>query len=230
MKLRIHLGKHEQWIDAPEGLSPQQWESFYKAVRQIGENNGVSVTREGEPENGFFGGTGIDSLDKERIDRFYKQAAELEQKFQNNQRIKVKDETFVKPVHRGGILPGVAGALLGGIVGALVFAAIAAAGFLFSFFGVVMAYAASYGYDLFKGKQGQTKLYVLYGVMVFSSLLAMIFLSTVYLARTGQFHLIQAFTMNVKMFFINPMNYLDRTFLFVLIFSLFGVWSSSRFH
>lgn len=229
MKLRIHLGQHEQWIDTPEGLSASQQESYIKALKQVGENNGVSVTLQGETENGFFGGTGIASLDQERLDRFYQQAALLEQKYLNNERVKVKDETRVKPVHRGGILLGTLGALLGGVVGALLFAAVAAAGFLFSFFGFGIAYAASYGYDLLNGRQGQTKQYVLYAVVIFSSILAMLFLSTVYLSGTGQFNLLQAFTMNVQFFFKHPLNYLDRNFLFVLIFGLLGVWSSSRF-
>lgn len=229
MKLRVHLGQHEQWLEAPQGFTSTQWESYYKALKQVGENNGVSVTLEGEAENGFFGGTGIARLDQERLDRFYKQAAELEQKYLNRERVKIKDETRVKPVHRGGLLPGVLGALLGGSLGALLFAAVAAAGFLFSFFGFGIAYAASYGYDFLHGRQGQTKQYILYGVVVFSSILAMLFLSTVYLSGTGQFNLIQAFSMNVQFFFKHPLNYLDRNFLFVLLFSLFGVWSSSRY-
>lgn len=62
---------------------------------------------------------------------------------------------------KGSVLLGLLGALLGALMGAAVWAVVGALGYIASIVGFLIAFLASKGYDLLRGRQGKIKVVVL---------------------------------------------------------------------
>lgn len=62
---------------------------------------------------------------------------------------------------KGSVVTGFIGALLGAAIGAVLWAAVGMMGYIASIIGFAIAFLASKGYDLFKGRQGTIKMVVL---------------------------------------------------------------------
>ena len=63
--------------------------------------------------------------------------------------------------NKGNVFTGFIGALIGAAIGAVLWAAVGIFGYIASVVGLVIAFLAGKGYDLFKGRQGAAKVVVL---------------------------------------------------------------------
>ena len=71
------------------------------------------------------------------------------------------------PENRGSYLTGAVGALIGAALGAVVWALVLKMGYVASIVGLLIAFLAVKGYDLFRGRQGRGKLLILLVSVVF---------------------------------------------------------------
>lgn len=227
-ELRIHLGQYETTYSITEDIPNKKLSEVIAKLKQIGENNSVAVLRPGEREDGFYGGTGIDSLDKERFDTFLSQADELVERYAQGRSMRVVDETMIKPIHRGSLIMGIIGALLGGLVGAVAFAIVAYIGFFISYLGFVIAIAATKGYDLLGGKQGASKRIVLIVVIFISVVAGFIMANSASYANALSVNFITGFRLFWQTFLQAPRVLFNMSFFIGLAFAYLGAWGVIR--
>lgn len=224
-ELLIHLGQYETLYQLSDDIPDKKLPEVIAKLKQLGENNSVSVRRPWERENGFYGGTGIDRLDKERFDTFLSQADELTNNYSSGRSMRVVDETILKPVHRGSLVLGIIGALGGGLVGALAFAAAAYFGFFISYLGFVIALAAAKGYDLLGGKQGPNKRIILIVVIFLSVVAAFLMANGVMIAAAYGGNLLRGLQMAWYTMTRYPATFFNVNFLIGLAFAYLGAWN-----
>lgn len=70
--------------------------------------------------------------------------------------------------NKGSVIGGIVGALIGAAIGAVAWTLVGMAGYIASIIGFVIAFLASKGYDLLKGRQGTIKMVVLIVCVVFA--------------------------------------------------------------
>lgn len=227
-ELHIHLGKYTSTFTIGEEVPERQLAEVIAKLKQIGENNSVSVLREGERENGFYGGTGIEQLDHERYQTFLNQANELVQSYASGRTVKVVDETVLKRVHRGSIALGIVGAVLGGLVGAVVFGAVAYFGFFISYLGFIIARFAAIGYDMLGGQQGPMKRLILIVVIFFSVVMGFLFAHSAAYSKAVGGNLIAGFQMAWRVFQQEPTAFFNVSFLIGLAFAYLGAMNILR--
>ena len=227
-QLLIHLGQYETIYHLNQEIPDHKLSEVIAKLKQVGENHSVSVRRPGERENGFYGGTGIDRLDKERFDAFLAQADELVARYSSGRSMKVVDQTIVKPVHRGSLALGIVGAIAGGLVGALLFGAVAYFGFFISYLGFVIALLAAKGYDLLGGQQGPNKRIILIVVIFLSVVAGFLFAYTGRYAQYFGGNLMMGFQAAWQILTKNPTGFFNVNFLIGLVFAYLGAWNVLR--
>lgn len=227
-RLNIHLGRFNGVLELDQRINDRQLADVIAKLKQLGENNSVSVLRPGERENGFYGGTGIDSLDEERYNTFLAQANQLIDSYSFGRTMRVKDETVLKPMHRGSVLMGILGAIGGGLVGAVVFGLVAYFGFFISYLGFIIAWAAGYGYDLLGGQQGKMKRIVLIIVIFFSVFMGFMFAHSATFSRALDGNLLAGFQMAWHYFRQQPLWFFNVNFLIGLAFAYLGAMNILR--
>lgn len=227
-ELWIHLGKHNStYVIRPE-VSDRQLSEVIAKLKQLGENNSVAVLRAGERENGYYGGTGIEQLDRERYETFLAQADELVQNYAAGKRIKVVDQTILKPVHRGSLPLGIVGAIGGGLIGAVIFGAVAYFGFFISYLGFIIARLAAMGYDRLGGQQGPLKRIILIGVIFLSVILGFLFAHAATFSKAMEGDLIAGFQMAWRFFRQRPTAFFNTSFIIGLVFAYLGAMNVLR--
>ncbi|NMB03798.1 MAG: hypothetical protein GX978_04515 [Tissierellia bacterium] len=227
-ELIVHLGQYESVYQLGPEIPDNKLSEVIAKLKQIGENNSVSVRRPGERENGFYGGTGIDRLDKERYDTFLAQANQLVERYTSGRSMKVVDETIIKPVYRGNMLLGIVGAILGGLLGAVLFATVAYFGFFISYLGFVIAMFAAKGYDMLGGQQGPNKKIILIVVIFLSVVAGFLFANAALFSQSFNGNLIEG--LKTAWFFMinNPTSFFNLRFLIGLVFAYLGAMNVLR--
>lgn len=223
-ELIIHLGQYEEMYSIGPEIADKKLPEVIAKLKQIGENNSVSVRRPDERENGFFGGTGIDRLDKERFDTFLEQANELIERYSSGRTMKVVDQTVMKPVHRGSLALGIIGSLGGGLLGAVVFALVAYFGFFISYLGFIIAVFAAKGYELLGGQQGNNKKIVLVAVIILSVIAGFLMANGAIFAKSLGVSYLQGLRTAWYMLKNSPMSFFNTRFLIGLAFAFLGAW------
>ncbi|HHT21002.1 MAG TPA: hypothetical protein GXZ74_06165 [Tissierellia bacterium] len=223
-ELIIHLGQYEEIYTIGPEIADKKLPEVIAKLKQIGENNSVSVRRPDERENGYYGGTGIDRLDKERFDAFLAQANELVARYSSGRSMKVVDQTITRPVHRGSLILGIIGSLAGGLIGALVFALVAYFGFFISYLGFIIAIFAAKGYDMLGGQQGNNKKISLIAVIFISVVVGFLLANGAVFAKSFGGNYLQGLRAAWYMLTNNPTSFFNSRFLIGLIFAYLGAW------
>ena len=83
----------------------------------------------------------------------------------------------------GSIVGGIVGALIGAAIGAVLWAVVGMLGYIASIIGFVIAFLASKGYDLCKGRQGKGKVVILIFAVLFGVLLGTVLPDIAYLVQ-----------------------------------------------